>query len=174
MTAATDRREALGRALAMLAEVFGESLTPARLAVYDQALDDLAAPDIKTACDRALRECKYFPRPAELRELVGAGGPSAGLVNALISRHIGTRGGDRLAPADPFLRLVLERLGGIRAASDMSMADRLKLLSGILPACVTAATVRGIPVPTEALPPAPADAPALPPPGRSLALVRPR
>jgi hypothetical protein len=167
MTAAD--KAAFGGLMAMLGAAFRESLDAALIRSYWDALQDLDLDAVDTAVRTAVRDSEFFPRVAQLRKLAGAGAPSAGLINAMISRHIGTRGGDRLAPADPFLRLVLERLGGIRAASDMAMADRLKLLTGVLPGCIQAATARGIPMPTEALPALPpAAVPELPEPGSAL------
>jgi len=59
--------------LAILAEAVGEALTPSRLKIYAEALSDLDQQQLSAAFGRALRECKFFPRIAELRELAGAG-----------------------------------------------------------------------------------------------------
>jgi hypothetical protein len=146
-----ETRKRLLLAIAQLAELYGKGLSESALLAYADALDDLEPEALAAALDAARRTCRWFPMPAELRALAGAGQPDAGLVNALISRHVGTPGGDRTAPADPFLRLVLERLGGVRRASDMTAPDRLRLLERVLPAVLTACRVRGVPVPTEQL-----------------------
>ena len=54
--------------LGVLAEVFGESLTPNRVAGYWAALSDLEPGDLYAAMDHALKTCRFFPRPAELRD----------------------------------------------------------------------------------------------------------
>lgn len=55
--------------LLVLAEVMGESLSELRIAGYWAALSDLASEDTGHAMDRALKECRFFPRPAEIRDM---------------------------------------------------------------------------------------------------------
>lgn len=104
---------------------------------------------VEWAVKLALIRSRFFPRPAELRELSGAGGPDAGLVQALLVAHLRQPGAERRLPTDPFLRLVIERLGGLYACAGMGSAERLRALGNILPAVVTAATMRGVALPTE-------------------------
>jgi hypothetical protein len=54
--------------LGVLAEVFGEVLTPIRVGGYWAALQDQVPTDVWAALDHALKTSKFFPRPAELRE----------------------------------------------------------------------------------------------------------
>ena len=54
--------------LGILAEVFGEVLTPIRVGGYWAALSDQAPSDVWAALDHALKTSKFFPRPAELRD----------------------------------------------------------------------------------------------------------
>ena len=54
-----------------MAEVFRESLTAELLAMYVESLEDLSDNQIRLCVGRAIRELKWFPKPAELRELVG-------------------------------------------------------------------------------------------------------
>jgi hypothetical protein len=56
-----------------LAEAFGETLTPVRLKIYVRELSDIEPDSLASAFNRACRECKFFPRIAELRELAGMG-----------------------------------------------------------------------------------------------------
>ena len=61
--------------LTMLAEAFGESgekLSAQRLQIYACDLADLDRSQLEIAFLRARRECKFFPKIAELRELAGA------------------------------------------------------------------------------------------------------
>lgn len=56
-------------ALATIAETMGGSLTDERVLIYFDALCDLPLREIQSACKRAIREMKFFPKPVELREL---------------------------------------------------------------------------------------------------------
>lgn len=50
-----------------LAEAFGQTVTAMRIKLYAKALEDLPLADVRAACARALRECRFFPSAAELR-----------------------------------------------------------------------------------------------------------
>jgi len=57
--------------LTVLAEAFGESgekVSPQRLQIYACDLADLGRAQLEMAFQRARRECKFFPKIAELRE----------------------------------------------------------------------------------------------------------
>lgn len=54
-----------------LAEVFGEGLTAERQAIYADSLSDIPSDQLRYAIRRAIRELKWFPKVAELRELAG-------------------------------------------------------------------------------------------------------
>src|SRR5438309_2053585 len=57
--------------LLAMAEVFREPLTAELLAMYVESLADLSDEQIRLCAGRAIRGLKWFPKPAELRELVG-------------------------------------------------------------------------------------------------------
>ena len=57
--------------LSGLAETFDAPLTATRTELYFRALEDLPLVTIQTAAGRAIRECRFFPKPVELRELAG-------------------------------------------------------------------------------------------------------
>jgi hypothetical protein len=57
-------------ALATLAEMFDRALSPKTQELYLAALGDLGLENFQLACTRAAQECKFFPKPVELRELV--------------------------------------------------------------------------------------------------------
>jgi hypothetical protein len=61
---------AFARRLTLLAEVLAEPMSPTRIAGYRAALDDLTPDEVNAALNRATRACKFFPKPAELREFV--------------------------------------------------------------------------------------------------------
>jgi len=65
----------LAEQVTVLAEIFGESMTPARLKGYVASLSDLDTPRLRDAFVRAPHELKFFPKPAELRELAGVPKP---------------------------------------------------------------------------------------------------
>lgn len=59
--------------LTVLAEAVGDSVTAARLRIYAEDLSDLSRAQLETAFIRARRECKFFPKLPELRDMAGAG-----------------------------------------------------------------------------------------------------
>jgi hypothetical protein len=63
----------IGEQLTVLAELFGESVTAARLKAYSANLVDLDLSQLEMAFLRASRDLKFFPKVGELRELAGAG-----------------------------------------------------------------------------------------------------
>lgn len=71
-------RPRLAAALTALADVLGGTVTKQGHALYFDALSDLEWPAIQVACRRAVRECRFLPKPAELRNLA-AGLPVEGL-----------------------------------------------------------------------------------------------
>lgn len=54
-----------------LAETFDKTPSDLFLGLYWQALDDLTAVEFEAAAVKAIRELKFFPKPAELREFAG-------------------------------------------------------------------------------------------------------
>lgn len=59
--------------LALLSEAQpAREISERTLAVYAMALDDLSDDALRRATGRALRHCRFFPTPAELREYAGA------------------------------------------------------------------------------------------------------
>lgn len=56
------------RRLTALGEVFDVKLSPARQALYFEALRDLPFAAVAGAMNQAVKGCKFFPRPVELRE----------------------------------------------------------------------------------------------------------
>jgi hypothetical protein len=57
------------RQLTVLAETLGEPLTPVRLAGYCAALEDVPAQAVLIGIGEAMRTCRFFPKPVELRDL---------------------------------------------------------------------------------------------------------
>lgn len=61
---------AFSKALAALAEIFGEALSESRIEGYFLALQDLSLDALTASMAQAAKACKFFPKPAELIELV--------------------------------------------------------------------------------------------------------
>ena len=57
-------------ALTVLGEIFDTKLSAARRTAYFEALADLDWLAVEVAMRCAMRQCKFFPKPAELRELI--------------------------------------------------------------------------------------------------------
>lgn len=62
-------RPRLARVLGVLGEIFREPVSELRAEGYFDGLQDLSISEVETAARAALRVSKFFPRPAELREL---------------------------------------------------------------------------------------------------------
>lgn len=65
-------RAAVTRMVEGMAEVYGESLTDARIVGYVELLADIPLTDLKAGMQRAMRACTWFPKPAEIRRAVDA------------------------------------------------------------------------------------------------------
>lgn len=57
------------RRLIALAELFEANLTPAKQALYFEALRDIPFSDVAMALNVAVKTCTFMPRPAEIRKL---------------------------------------------------------------------------------------------------------
>jgi len=59
--------------LTMVAEVFGERLSESRLRAYFAALEAYSIEDVQAACRGAIKTNRFFPRPADLIEMLEGG-----------------------------------------------------------------------------------------------------
>lgn len=64
-------RKPLAKILGVLGSTFNEPLDDLKIEGYFLALKDLAFEDVRTAAFDALKTCKFFPRPADIRERIG-------------------------------------------------------------------------------------------------------
>lgn len=71
--ALTSRGDRLGKMLGVLAANFRIDLTDMQREAYELGLSDVVMDALAKAGMRALRECKFMPTVAELRELAGKG-----------------------------------------------------------------------------------------------------
>lgn len=60
----------LAKALKALGETFNEPVSDIRAEAYLFALEDFTITQVEDAIRLAIRHCKFFPRPAELREQI--------------------------------------------------------------------------------------------------------
>jgi hypothetical protein len=63
--------KSIDEVVTMLAEAFGQRITPIRLMAYDAGLSDVPLASLNAAVVRAIRESRFMPTVAELRELCG-------------------------------------------------------------------------------------------------------
>jgi hypothetical protein len=63
-------KEIFAMHLGVCAEVFNEPITAVRIAAYFEALEDMDVGDVVGALKYAMRESKFFPRPADIRGFV--------------------------------------------------------------------------------------------------------
>jgi hypothetical protein len=86
-----------------------------RANIYFSVLDFLGPDALMVAVTRALRECKWFPRPAELIELAGANPTSSAKAEAAF--EVVSRARDQLSMYEsvnfgPLINRVVRQLGG--------------------------------------------------------------
>jgi len=66
----SDDRATFATEMTMLAEVFGEPLSEPRMRAYFAALEEHGITDVQAACRRAIKSSRFFPKPADLIELL--------------------------------------------------------------------------------------------------------
>ena len=126
--------------LAILAEAFGEALTPVRILVYVQDLEDLAPEQLAVGFARARREFKFFPRISELRTLAGASADDVRKIEAELAWKFATDylrewGVTRLPirekgrfieapPIPPRIEYALRRIGGLAGLNQITEQSR--------------------------------------------------
>ncbi len=69
-----DERPAFGKLLVMLSQMYNETISEMRAEAYWIALRDCDLNDLQQATMKAMQSLKFFPKPAELRELLSGAG----------------------------------------------------------------------------------------------------
>jgi hypothetical protein len=126
--------------LTILAEAFGETLTEERLEIYARELVDLPRELLTTSFRRTLRELKWFPKVAELRELARASEENLKKVQAdaawnYVNEYLRRWGVDRLPvyssgkkitapPLDDRTEYALRRIGGFSGLNQIDSNKR--------------------------------------------------
>lgn len=162
--------EAVSRAVRALAECFPHrEITTDTVPVYAIALQDMTDADLDRAVKRALRTLKFFPAPAELRDLVGANAAPEINVEAILERIRGLftylpNSGDQAPRVETVRRELGDAiaaaygaLGGgerlfsanetTRSIARREFADELRQFAKIDPTCLALP-----PIPVRALP----------------------
>lgn len=111
-------------AIAALASTFGRVVEPAMLKGYEIGLADLTDDQLAGAMAIALREARFMPSPAELRDFVGAGTKAGGLVAWDAVRGAMRRYGyTSSVDFGPLTNAVVRNLGGWRRLDDTPTAE---------------------------------------------------
>lgn len=114
--------------LAALMEVHGiKEPTESMIDSYWKALRDLPLPAFTGACERALRECRWFPKPAELRDFAGLGEArrklNAALAWEIVYAALTKYDYVRSVDFGPLTNAVVRNMGGWLWLCDRSVID---------------------------------------------------
>lgn len=152
-----DDRAGFLKGLCHVAAIFDTEMPEARIEGYFAALKDLPLWLVEDAFDRAVQNCRFFPRPAELRAMVTEK-PDAGALIAslqLAMRKYGTTPGFNPAPhLPPLLNMLIERLGGWYTVMGMPFESLMRHVEKLAPPLVEAASARGMSLQLLDAPPA--------------------
>ncbi len=128
----TDRLE-FAKTLLVVGETFNEPVSHGRAEAYFEALGDFTLEQVKGACAMALRGSKFFPRPAELRELIEGDRDEAATAawGAILReiRRVGYIGAPNLD--DRALRAVRELFGSWQRLCERLPAEGPELLGWV-------------------------------------------
>lgn len=69
----TSNQEKFANSLGVLCEVFDKQISPIVIRAYFQALKPYSVEEVEGAISQAIVSCKFFPRPAELIDLITGG-----------------------------------------------------------------------------------------------------
>lgn len=109
-------------AIGALAEAYRQTISTATIKAYEMGLDDLSIDQIEHAVRKAMRTCKFFPAPIELRELAGelSGSNRAIVAWEEFERAVVRHGGYRSVRfTDPILTATIRNLGGWQRCCEM-------------------------------------------------------
>lgn len=119
-------RAAFARMMFALGDTFNEPVSEIRAEAYFDALSDLPVDDVLAVGRRAIAECRFFPRPVELREMATASDDDAAEEAWNEMRRLVRRVGYYETPTwpDPVMaRAALELYGGWKALCTSLPAD---------------------------------------------------
>lgn len=127
-------RPAFSDALEMLCETFAEPMSDLRAESYFAALNEFTMNQANLAVSQAIRYCKFFPKPAELREFIlgqpGDGADAAWSEMLVQVRRVGYLGTPVFS--DPrTLRTVCELWGSWRRCCETLPGEGPELLGWV-------------------------------------------
>lgn len=76
MEAERERNRRIALVVNMLAATYNREVSPALLQAWKAALRDVPIEQVEVAAEKAMRTSKFFPAPAEIRQLAGAAEPT--------------------------------------------------------------------------------------------------
>lgn len=120
------RREEVAKLVAILAEAFGRSPSPTTFAAYELGLSGIDVSALKAGVERALRQSKFMPTPAELRELSGELRTEDRAVVAWMTFEeavTGIGGYKTVSFADPVINATVRSIGGWQHVCTMSVKE---------------------------------------------------
>lgn len=100
--------------LMAIGELFDKKLSPAVFEIYYEVLKEYPWEDILHAFNQAIRTCKFFPKPAEIIEIIeGSPQSRAEVAWRDVLDAISSVGGyESITFDDPAINIVIEQLGG--------------------------------------------------------------
>lgn len=160
-----DDRRAFAAHLAQLSECFNEPVSAARAEAYFAAMSDLSLDVVGESMACAMRECRFFPRPAELRAFVVVPEPTLGghdilgRITAILQKTL-----LRMPPLEEFDAFVMRALGGAQRVMHMDASLLAFLVDKHGAEWIAQARARDLRLPAPGELPSPKKALALPPP----------
>lgn len=121
-----DRYGGIAAAVTLLAEGYNRQATKATFHAYIAGLEGLTVAQIEDGVNRALRECKFMPSPAELRELSGELKGQDRAVKAWMAFEsaVQTQGGYRSVDFDDVvINATVRSLGGWSYVCDLPVRE---------------------------------------------------
>ena len=107
--------------LVAVGEVFSKEVSPALAKIYWRSLSQFTDNQVQAAFDRAVTNLKFFPKPAELIELIeGTRTEQAHGAWGILLRELSDSANAQL---DPISVKTVESMGGIRYLATRSMRD---------------------------------------------------
>jgi len=118
-------KQTIVKVLAVAGTVWPRDVTPELVGIYAGALGDLSDDALERALRGAVKTCKFFPTPAELRELAGSDEPAIDVDGLL-------QGIERLSTYNPVTGTRLPAVTVVRDALGDAVADAYALAGGSL------------------------------------------
>ena len=149
--------EAVTVAMKIFSETYLKEISKETARAYDAALSELTDKELSGAIAACMRQCKYFPSPAEIIEFAGKQQqtPTAS-IGAIFDRLIGiARKSGRYRAykfTDPLTAVAVRRIGGWSRLCDATEIDARMMRSSFVDAYMSARTDGHTPGEAEVIP----------------------